>query len=140
MKRKGVTVIYTHQILRNKKGNALKIKACRLYSFSEKEKTEIVTFCERLDLSQPVCEKAKEIYFSYLKANIGKGVFNPTPPILASIYLASMGENEVCTMRELHEISEISENTIRKYKNELLGVGAIRKYFVQTDMRKKSIT
>ena len=109
--------IYTNVI---DKGNALKIKACRLYSFSEKEKQQMKYFCECLDLSEEIYKVAKEIYMSFLKVNLDKGVFTPTRYIAASIYLAAILELDSRTQKNIETVSGTTSSTIGKCKNRII--------------------
>lgn len=109
--------IYTHMVL---KGKALKIEACHLFSFSEKEKEKMLYFCKCLNLSNNTYSVANTIYLSFLRNQINVGVLSPIPNILACIYIAAIITGEDCPYRKLSAISKRTSNTIRIHKNKIL--------------------
>lgn len=106
--------IYTHQIC---KGNALKIKACRLLSFSEKEKDMMKGMCNKLGLSNLIYEEAKVIYYKYLKAVVNTSGLCAAPkyPIVACVYLSALKNREPRYKSEIKNILGITPPTISNW-------------------------
>ena len=92
--------IYTNVIC---KGEALKIKACKLYSFSEKQKGIMKSAYKALALSDLIYEDAKKVYIQFLKTKVkSTGVYSKIP-IFACVYLAALKNDEAQNKREIYD-------------------------------------
>ena len=110
--------IYTHQIC---KGNALKTKACRLFSFSEKEKGMMKRICNKLGLSNLVYEEAKAIYYEYLKAVVNTTGLNTAPkyPIVACVYLSALKNRDPRYKSEIKNTLGIATPTTSNWAQKI---------------------
>ena len=102
------------------KGKALKIEACHIFSFSEKEKEKMSYFCNCLELSDNTYNAANNVYLSFLRSQINVGVLTPIPDILACIYIAALITGEERSLRKLSMVSEKSTAIIRRHKDKIL--------------------
>jgi len=107
--------IYTNVIC---KGEALKRKACKLYSFSEKQKGIMKDACKALALSDLIYEDAKKIYIEFLKMKVNNtGVYGKAP-IFACVYLSALKNGDYRHKRELR-ILNITPPTITEWVREI---------------------
>lgn len=114
-------MVYLHRIPQEKKGTTLKIKACQLFSFSEKEKETMKGMCDKLGLSNLVYEGAIELYHKYLKCCYKTTglVSAPKYPIAACVYLSAIKNGDPRYKSEIKNTLGIATPTTSNWAQKI---------------------